>query len=77
MGYIDRLIADREVSDLISSPATNNLFDINEDTKKLSEYDDKKFCFSVQRLLYLAVQFRRDILLTISFLVQMRIKKLK
>lgn len=29
--YIDRLIADEEVSGLMSSPAKNNLFKINED----------------------------------------------
>ena len=67
-GYVDRLIADEGVSGTVASPATDNLFKTNKDAKKLSENDAKRYYSSVQRLLYLAVQFRRDILLAISFL---------
>jgi hypothetical protein len=52
----------------VSSPASNYLFKIDENAKKLSTVDAKRFYSTVQRLLYLAVQFRRDIMLSVSFL---------
>jgi hypothetical protein len=67
-GCIVNLMNDENVTGTATSPATNNLFDINPEAKLLSEAEAKRFYSVVQRLLYLGVQFRRDLLLAISFL---------
>ena len=67
-GYIARMMAEENVTGVASSPATANLFKINEGAAKLSESDTGKYYSTVQKLLYLGVQFRRDIQLAVSFL---------
>jgi hypothetical protein len=56
-GYIPRMMAEENVTGMAFSPATANLFKINEDAAKLSKDDTGKYYSTVQKLLYLGVQF--------------------
>ena len=67
-GYIDRLIGEEGIEGRAVSPATDMLFKIDPDAEKLGAAEKKRFYSTVQRLLYLSVQFRRDITLAIAFL---------
>lgn len=61
------LIADEEVEAAVATPAVNELFDVSKDAELLSSGMSKRFYSTVQRLLYLCVQFRRDLCAALSF----------
>ena len=65
-GYIDSLIEEEGIEGRAVSPATDMLFNINPDAEKLGATENKRFYSTVQRLLYLSVQFRRDIVFAIG-----------
>jgi hypothetical protein len=67
-GSIDKLLEDEQVEGVASSPATNELFIINKNSKPLMGDQKARFYSVVQRCLYLQVQFRRDIGVAVSFL---------
>jgi len=67
-GAIDRLLSDCKVEGIAATPAVQNIFQIDENAVKLSNERKSLFYSKVQRLLYLAFQFRRDILVAVSFL---------
>ena len=67
-GFMDRLLSDEDVTGVVATPAVNELFNINDKALSLSPTMAKRFYSVVQRLLYLSVQFRRDIGVAVSFL---------
>jgi len=52
----------------MSTPAGNNLFEIDENSKELTSEEKKKFHTLVAKLLYIAKRVRPDILLAVNFL---------
>ena len=67
-GYVNDIIKSYDVQKRAQSPATADLFDVNDDSKPLSKSDKETFHSRVAKLLYLAKRSRPDILLAISFL---------
>ena len=67
-GYINGVMEDENVVGTASSPASNDLYKINPDAVRLNVSESKHFYSVVQRLLYLTVQFRRDLGVAIGFL---------
>ena len=67
-GFIDSLLIDEEISGVAASPALNELLDIDEKEEKSVGEKKERFYSVVQILLYLSVQFRRDICLEVAFL---------
>jgi hypothetical protein len=67
-GALESLLDDENVEGVMASPATNNIFDVDESSERLSPEKQKNFYSTVQRLLYLYTQFRRDIGVAVSFL---------
>ena len=59
---------DGDVIKSAATPARRNLFDVDEDCKRLSTQRSDKFHSIVMKLLYVAKRGRPDILLQISFL---------
>jgi hypothetical protein len=70
-GYIfDLLDGLNNITGVVGTPATNNLFRVREDSRKL-DVDEKEFYHStIAKLLYLAKRVRPDLLVAISFLVR-------
>jgi len=66
--YIQALLSDSSISSYAKTPAANNLFDIDDDSVKLSAEKAEKFHSIVASLLYLATRTRPDILLPVVFL---------
>jgi hypothetical protein len=67
-GYLQEFLKDNVVHGTCSSPASNKLFDVDEDSKPLEAERAKAFHTSVARLLYLSKRTRPDILLPVNFL---------
>lgn len=66
--YIEELIKDSVVTSLAKTPAGANLFDVNDESLKLSSTRSEKVHSIVASLLYLATRTRPDILLPVVFL---------
>jgi hypothetical protein len=67
--YIDDVVElSSDVKGSSKTPATSDLFSIDESSPEVSEKDRKKFHSMVAKLLYLAKRTRPDLLTTISFL---------
>ena len=68
-GYVDEVLA--EVDDLpgeVKTPASPDLFTVNESSERLSSDDKERYHSLVAKLLYLAKRVRPDLLVAISFL---------
>jgi histone deacetylase 1/2 len=65
--FISSLLEEVQVSGIVKTPATDNLF-ITRETRLLDETDTIEFHFQVAKLLYLSKRTRPDILLAVSFL---------
>jgi hypothetical protein len=68
IAYIEKCIKDREFGRKVRSPATEDLFDVPEDSTPLSTEDAKIFHSDVAKLLYLAKRTRGQILTAVSHL---------
>jgi len=70
-GYVfDLLDGLNNITGVAGTPATNNLFRVREDSRKL-DTDEKEFYHStIAKLLYLGKRVRPDLLVAISFLVR-------
>jgi hypothetical protein len=66
--FIDRCLADKQIKVGATSPATADLFDIDESSPLLNIGKKASFHTDVARLLYLAKRTRLDILTAVSFL---------
>jgi hypothetical protein len=67
-GFLECLLSDEDVDGSAATPATERLFKTRQDAQKLCADKKARFYSVVQRLLYLSVQFRRDICVAVSFL---------
>jgi hypothetical protein len=67
-GFTDDILSDCTINGIASSPAANHLFQVREDSVKLSQSSKEQFHTLVAKLLYLAKRVRPDLLLAISFL---------
>jgi hypothetical protein len=65
--FISSLLEDVQVSGIVKTPATENLF-ITRETRLLDETETIEFHSQVAKLLYLAKRTRPDVLLAVSFL---------
>jgi hypothetical protein len=70
-GYVfDLLEGLVDITGVVGTPATNNLFRVREDSRKLNA-DEKEFYHStIAKILYLGKRVRPDLLVAISFLVR-------
>jgi hypothetical protein len=68
IAYIEKCLKDREFGRKVGSPATEDLFEVPEDSKPLSVEDAKVFHSHVAKLLYLAKRTRGQILTAVSHL---------
>ena len=70
-GYVfDLLEGLKDITGVVGTPATNNLFRVREDSRKL-DADEKEFYHStIAKILYLGKRVRPDLLVAISFLVR-------
>jgi hypothetical protein len=68
IAYIEKCLKDREFGRKVGSPATEDLFEVPEDSKPLSVDDAKTFHSDVAKLLYLAKRTRGQILTAVSHL---------
>jgi len=70
-GYVDDLLEGLEdIKGVAGTPATENLFRVREDSRKLSK-DEKDFYHStIAKILYLGKRVRPDLLVAIAFLVR-------
>jgi hypothetical protein len=66
--YINDVIKDTGTTKAASSPARDNLFEIDPDSPRLGKQDREYFHSNVARLLYLAKRVRPDILCAVSFM---------
>ena len=66
--YITETSKEHGVEGVAATPATENLFKIDEDAEVLSKTAKEKFHRAVAQLLYLSTRVRPDILLPITFL---------
>lgn len=66
--FIDKCLNGKQIHVGATSPATEDLFDIDESAPLLNTVDKALFHTDVARLLYLAKRTRLDILTTVSFL---------
>ena len=66
--YIDRCLEGKSINMRHNSPASEDLFTIDEKSKQLSENDKKQFHSDVARLMYLAKRSRGQILTATSHL---------
>jgi len=69
-GYIDKLLDDQRIppGDKQLYPATERLFEADEEADKVDAISSINFHATVARLLFLAKRVRPDLLLTVSFL---------
>lgn len=68
IAYILKILEGRDTSKNVTSPATDDLFDVPEDGVPLSDEDRKTFHSDVAKLLYLAKRTRGQILTAVSHL---------
>ena len=66
--YIKETSKEHGVEGIAATPATDNLFRIDEQAESISKAQKEKFHRAVAQLLYLATRVRPDILLPITFL---------
>jgi hypothetical protein len=66
--YVKKIVEDWKPNKKYSTPATNDLFVIDNSSLKLGYKEQKRFHTFVAKLLYLAKRARPDILVCISFL---------
>ena len=66
--YMQEIIEESGVTGRASSPATHNLFDVNENSPLLPEAERQNFHSMVAKLLFVAKRTRPDLLPLISFL---------
>ena len=70
-GYVIDLLMDlEEIMGESDTPATKNLFRVNENCEKLGEEQKEFFHSTIAKILYLAKRVRPDLLVAISFLVR-------
>lgn len=67
-GYVDNLLKRYNVKKTAKTPATKDLFTVNEKAPLCDKVEKEEFHHRVAVLLYLAKRVRPDILLTVSFL---------
>jgi histone deacetylase 1/2 len=67
-GFIVNLFNDIDVKGIVSTPAANNLFDVDPKSPVVDVSVSNNFRSVVMRLMYLAKRVRPDILLPVSFL---------
>ena len=67
-GYVSELLASEEIKTAVKTPATLELFDIDESSERLSKSDSEHFHSVVAKLLYLSKRTRPDILVAVNFL---------
>jgi len=67
-GYVSELLASEDIKTAVKTPATDALFDIDEESPRLSKSDSEHFHSVVAKLLYLSKRTRPDILVAINFL---------
>jgi hypothetical protein len=67
-GIVSEILEERGINGEAATPASNNLFTINEDSEALQGTEVKSFHSTVQKLLYLAKRTRPDLLTAVSFL---------
>ena len=60
-GYIDELMTEYKVTGEAKTPATDQLFHINDEAQKLDETAKQEFHSATAKLLYLAKRIRPDI----------------
>ena len=66
--YIKEILRDNSITTFATTPASNNLFDVDEASPLLSTKPKEKFHSTVASLLYLATRTRPDIMLPVTFL---------
>jgi hypothetical protein len=66
--YVQEVLASHPVRGVAKTPATDELFEINEKSKNLAQADAEEFHHVTAQLLYLGKRARPDILLAVSFL---------
>jgi hypothetical protein len=67
-GFVDEFVNDYPGNKKVTSPSSNELFEMKDDDVLLSEPERKTFHTIVAKLLYLGKRIRPDILLTVGFL---------
>ena len=67
-GYVTELVTSEDIKSAVKTPATEDLFVINESSPKLSKADKDAFHSTTAKLLYLSKRTRPDILVAVSFL---------
>lgn len=67
-GYIDKCLDGREFGRKVSTPATADLFEVNEESPRLDDIGTKTFHSDVARVLYVGKKTRGEILPAVSFL---------
>lgn len=68
IAYIEKCLEGRELGRKVGSPATDDLFEVPEDSKPLDAEGSAKFHSDVAKLLYLAKRTRGEILAAVSHL---------
>jgi hypothetical protein len=67
-GYIKQLLIDYDTQKLSPSPASNTLFDQDQDQELLSESESVRLHSALAKLLYLSTRIRPDIQLAVNYL---------
>jgi len=68
IGYLDKMLEGRQTGKKVSTPASDELFTIDELAQRLSAPESKVFHSDVAKLLYVAKRTRLEILTVVSFL---------
>jgi hypothetical protein len=68
IGYLDKMLEGRQTGKKVSTPASDELFNIDELAQRLSAPESKVFHSDVAKLLYVAKRTRLEILTAVSFL---------
>lgn len=68
IGYLDKMLEGRQTGKKVSTPASDELFTIDELAQRLSAPESKVFHSDVAKLLYVAKRTRLEILTAVSFL---------